>query len=247
MIDLSRIDQSTLREKPYQWALIDRVFSTKDAQRLTRSYPHDHFKTVDGYDGEKGYKYEVRSLIGMGAVEPSHSLGLSPVWRRLAIQLLSAEYRQAMSRLTGQDLASLPIEVNVFHFGPGDWQGPHLDLEDKIATHILYFNQGRHSDEGGFFKVLGSKNPDDVSAEIPPVVGNSVVVVRSDRSWHMVSRVAERSSTTRRSVTVTFYRPGSISTMWPPGDTTPLHFAPAHADPGPWHRLTAALGRRVRF
>ena len=33
-------------------------------------YPHDHFKSVDGYDGEKSYVYECRSLIHMGPPDP---------------------------------------------------------------------------------------------------------------------------------------------------------------------------------
>jgi hypothetical protein len=70
----------------------------------------------------------------------------------------------------------------------------------------------------------------DVSAEIPPVVGNSAVLVRSETSWHAVSRVVDDSSTSRRSVTVTFYKPGSVSTMWPPGEEPALHrYAPAVA------------------
>ena len=40
---------------------------------------------------------------------------------------------------------------------------------------------------------------------------------------HAVSRVVDGSETSRRSVTVTFYKPGSVSTMWPPGEEPALH------------------------
>jgi hypothetical protein len=63
----------------------------------------------------------------------------------------------------------------------------------------------------------------DVVAEILPVVGNSSVIVRSDHSWHCVSPVTNGCRTSRRSMNVIFYRPGAVSTMWPPGDETPLH------------------------
>jgi hypothetical protein len=63
----------------------------------------------------------------------------------------------------------------------------------------------------------------DVVKVVPPVVGNSAVLVRSENSWHAVSRVRDGCRTSRRSLTVTFYRPGSPSTMWPEGDETPLH------------------------
>ena len=72
---------------------------------------------MTGYDGEKGYQYEARSLIAMGATSPAHAQSLSPAWRQLAEDLLSVEYREAMSHLTGIDLTPLPIEANVFHYG----------------------------------------------------------------------------------------------------------------------------------
>jgi hypothetical protein len=77
--------------------------------------------------------------------------------------------------------------------------------------------------------------------------------VRSDNSWHAVSPVVRDSPISRRSVTVTFYRPGSLSSMWPAGDTTPLHRygeAGPKAEPDPpvtadtrwWRRLMPRSG-----
>ena len=57
---------------------------------------------------------------------------------------------------------------------------------------------------------------------IRPVVGNSAVIVRSDDSWHAVDPVVADGRLSRRSVTVTFHAPGSVSSMWPRGDPSPL-------------------------
>ena len=223
MIDLSRLEPNLLSTEPYRWAFIDRLFSNQDAQGLASTFPCDHFKTVGGYDGEKGYQYEARSLAMMGATGASHREALSPHWQRLAQQLLSQQYREAMSSLTGVNLMTLPIEINVFHYGRSAWLGPHVDLEDKLVTHVLYFNEEWNESDGGCLTVLRSGNINDAVKVIPPVIGNSVVLVRSSNSWHAVTRVREQCRISRRSLTLTFYRPGSVSTMWPPGDTTPLH------------------------
>src|SRR5262249_6988027 len=53
------------------------------------------------------------------------------------------------------------------------------------------------------------------------------------------------SSTSRRSMTVTFYRPGSISTMWPPGDAASLHSYPAGDDIGGYSTRFKTLFRRL--
>ncbi len=251
MLDLTRIAESSLATEPYTWAPIDGLFAAKAAAELVATYPRDHFKTVRGHDGEKEFLYESRALVDMGG-GTAHPAELSPAWRELAGDLQSPEYRAAMSLLTGYDLSAAPIEANLFHYGPGACLGPHLDLPDKRITHVLYFNGRWDAAEGGCLNVLRSGNPEDVAAEILPLIGNSVVLVRSDRSWHAVRHVAADCRRSRRSVTVTFYRPGAVSTMWPPGDTTPLHryeapdgAADASPKPSAWARLRrAASGGR---
>lgn len=223
MINLSRIAQHKLETQPYQWAMIDKLFSPADSAALVTTYPHDQFKTVAGYDGEKGYEYESRALVHMGSNQTANPENLSSVWRQLAEDLVSPAYRQAMSKLTGIDLTAVAIEINVFHYGAGSWLGPHLDLKDKIVTHVLYFNDEWNAEDGGCLTILRSSEMSDVAAVIQPVIGNSAVLVRSEKSWHAVSRVVADCHRSRRSMTVTFSCDDSISTMWPPGDQTPLH------------------------
>jgi SM-20-related protein len=223
MIDLRQFARRTLQTQPYEWAAVSDLFSRRDGAALAESFPGDHFKTVKDDDGEKEYEYEARELIAMGEATLSHSEDLSPAWIALAHDFLSSEYRVALSLLTGHDLRSAPMEVNVFHYGPRARLGPHADLEDKVATHVLYFNESWDREDGGCLTILRSADPADVAAEILPVIGNSAVLVRSERSWHAVPQVVNNCNSSRRSLTATFYRPGSISTMWPPGDKTALH------------------------
>lgn len=250
MINWSQITQGRLETEPYRWAVIDGLFSPKDAADLAATYPRDHFKTLSARGGEKDYDYDARNLIGMGAGTASYPEELSDAWRSFANDLLSPEYRSAMSLLIGRDLSDAPLEVNVFHFGPGASLGPHPDLSDKVVTHVFYFNESWNKGDGGCLSILRSPDAADIVEEVAPVVGNSAVIVRSDNSWHAVSPVVRDSPVSRRSVTVTFYRPGSLSSMWPAGDTTPLHRyegTEPKAEPGQpeksgvrwWRRLTS--------
>jgi hypothetical protein len=223
LMNLACIRHHRLETDPYRWAAINNLFNADDAARLAATYPCDHFKLVAAYGSERQWEYEARALIGMGANVISFPDDLSDAWRALAGDLLSPEYRAAMTDLTGCDLTHAPMEANVFHYGPGNSLSAHRDLPEKLVTQVLYFNRSWDRANGGCLQILRSSDPADVVAEIPPIVGYSSVVVRSENSWHAVSRVANDSATSRRSVTVTFYRPGSVSTMWPPGDTTPLH------------------------
>jgi len=253
VIDLTRIESGTLATQPYEWAFIDSLFSPANAAALSTSFPRDSYKTVTGYDGEKGYAYEARALIHMGAGAPAHATALSSVWRQLAEDLLAPGYRAALARLLRRDLGSLPMEVNVFRYPPRAWLGPHVDLKDKLITHVFYFNDAWHEGQGGCLNVLRSPDMADAAATVAPLVGHSALLVRSEHSWHAVSPVADSCSQSRLSMTVTFYRPGSVSTMWPPGDPTPLHSCDGAASWGGsqrrapfWASLRPRIAARLR-
>ena len=143
MIDLTRIERSTLSTEPYEWAFIGDLFAPQNAAALVESYPRACFKTVKGYDQEKGYEYEARALVPMGGEAASHADGLSPAWRRLADDLLSHDYRAALTRLTGRDLTPLQMEANIFHYGAGAWLGPHVDLKERWSRTFLLQDEGR--------------------------------------------------------------------------------------------------------
>jgi SM-20-related protein len=223
MIDLNRIRQQQLESDPYQWAVIDRIFTAEDAALLSVTFPYDQFKRHSYYGGDKDSDYEARALIAMGERSISAPEKLSRAWRALANDFLSTAYRAAMSSLTGIDLASVPLEVNVFNYPPGGLLGAHADLPDKIVTQTIYFNRSWSDEDGGCLNILRSSDHGDIVRKVSPLVGNSAVLVRSEKSWHAVSPVAKGCRRSRRSLTATFYRPGSVSTLWPPGETTTLH------------------------
>jgi Rps23 Pro-64 3,4-dihydroxylase Tpa1-like proline 4-hydroxylase len=246
MLDLTRIRSTKLETAPYSWAQISGLFAPADAAELAATYPRDSFKTLSNRGGEKDYEYEARSLIRLGNDFVSHPKELSEAWLKLAADLLSPDYRAAMSELTSCDLSASPLEVNVFHYGPGASLGPHPDLADKMVTHILYFNRVWNQADGGCLQILRSRNAGDIETEVLPMVGNSAVLVRSDHSWHAVSRVVDGCNRSRRSVTVTLYRPGSTSSMWPDGDTTPLHRYESTPDDGDETPSARSWAQRIR-
>ena len=207
MINFAEISRKKLRDQPFAWAEIGNLYSPADATALASSFPGDNFKTIEAYGGEKSYFYEARALIGMGADSISNPEQLSDAWLELANDLLSDTYRKVMSSLTGLDLNTGQMEVNVFHYGPGAHLGPHRDLPEKIATHVFYFNNEWKLEDGGCLAILNSSDPTHVAAQVLPIVGNSAAFIRSEHSWHEATRVRHGCKQSRRSMTVTFYPP----------------------------------------
>ena len=89
MIDLNRISRQHLETEPYRWAAIHGLFSRRDAAALAATFPHDQFKRLSHYGGDKDSEYEARELIGMGEQSISGSEKLSNAWRVLANDFLS--------------------------------------------------------------------------------------------------------------------------------------------------------------
>jgi Rps23 Pro-64 3,4-dihydroxylase Tpa1-like proline 4-hydroxylase len=203
-----------MRQEPFRWGFAKNVFSAKYLTDMATGFPKDNFKEVAGYDGEKDYLYRARSLVHMGADQVTHREQLSPCWQRFADEVMSAKFRSMFSNLIQVELAEAVLEVNVTEYSAGAHLGPHLDLREKIATAVFYFNSDWDASQGGALHILGSKNIEDAAGVIPPIVGNAAILVRSDRSWHAVPKLQEGVMSSRRSVNVIFHLPGSKSTMW---------------------------------
>lgn len=217
VLRLDALSAAVLERAPYDHAVVTGLFEPAVAQALAATFPADHYRIVSG-GAEKLYRYDARPLVAFGRDEVLYAENLSPQWRTLAEELASSDYREALGRLSGLDLSDAPFEANVFQYGPRSLLEPHCDLEDKLVTHVLYFNDAWNPADGGCLRVLRSSNTDDYVKEVQPLVGSSVVLVRSDRSWHAVPAVRTGISHSRRSLTATFYRPGAKSTLFADGE-----------------------------
>ncbi|WP_200935077.1 2OG-Fe(II) oxygenase [Brevundimonas sp. Leaf363] len=230
VLNFDSLAATELQHEPFDWAFANRLYTAEDAEVLARTYPVDHYKSVARLSGgEKSYTYEARPLIHIDSTDVAFEDHLSDTWRQLARDLASPAYRTAMSRLTGLDLSTAPMEAYVCHFGPGAWLGPHADLKTKILTHVFYFNSEWRAEDGGCLHVLRTKNEDDKVDTVLPLVGNSSIIMRSDTSWHSVSKVESGATESRRSMNVIFYNGDQPSSMWPDGETPSFHDYPPPA------------------
>ena len=219
LLDFRQLLAATLCENPWEFVEVRDLFPPAVLRSLAEHCPTDHFRRVVGYGGEKDYSYDSREVVPFGKNAVSHASLLHPLWRALAADLLSPQYRSAMSLLSGLDLTGAALEVNLLNYQAGDLLGPHVDLPEKLVTHDIFVTADWPQSDGGCLRILRSPDQNDVHAELLPEVGNSVVLKRSDHSWHSATRVSDTAVRSRRVLTATFYQPGSISHMWPQGES----------------------------
>lgn len=189
VLDVNVLAGAELYDTPYLWAAPRNVIDPVAGRELSRTFPSDGFtESVTGeprLDG-KTYRITTRSLIVGGCTEAG---GLPPIWRQLLEELAAPEYRDALQRLTSVDLAAAQLDVSMWRYSGGCWLSPHPDKAEKLVSHVLYFNENWEAAWGGTFRVLGSADPDNIVAEINPVLSQSVVLVTSPTSWHCVPEV----------------------------------------------------------
>jgi GT2 family glycosyltransferase len=214
VLDVEGLRSSRLRSVPFQWARLESAVTAGHAAALSASFPTEGFWLIEDHDGEKSYAYAARPLITLGAREPVTAPDLDPVWHRLGEDLLGEEYRSALSALIGQSLDEAVMEASIWRWGAGHYLGPHRDMPEKIVTQVIYLSDGWRREWGGTLCILRSPDERDVHTEVMPDTGSSTILVRSDDSWHAVTRITEGAPAPRRNLIVTWYRPGTGSPVW---------------------------------
>jgi Polysaccharide pyruvyl transferase/2OG-Fe(II) oxygenase superfamily len=214
MIDLQAFASTPIRSDPFQWALVEQAIPPADAELLLAEFPAEDFWVISDDDGEKSYTYAARPLVTIGSDRPAALSLPSPAWDQLAQSLLSPEHRATLSDLIGRSLDDALMEASVWRWDAGMQLGPHLDMASKIVTQVFYLSSRWDPTWGGCLRILGSRDPDDIVAELPPTNGSASVLVRSESSWHSVAPVGDGAPEPRRSVIVTWFEPGSTSPVW---------------------------------
>ena len=188
LINLEAVATMNINNIPFIWGVVEQTLvNTEIAIALQESFPTEGFKNIEQLDGLKKYL-----LCGATLARKEQVNVNSELWIRLIKEIQSTAYRQAIETCTGLSLKGLSIEVTAWRQRLGGFIGPHTDKQDKVITHLIYFsNPIWSSDMGGCLRILNTCNLDDVYCEIPPWLGYSVILVRSDNSWHGYRKILD--------------------------------------------------------
>ncbi len=205
MIRYESIATQVLHSEPYTWGVVQDVIPPSIHAQLADEFPDRGYKHLRRQAGsDKRYEAWFRSVR-----ETSHSAadvqGMTPLWMQLIADISSEPYRAAVSQASGLDLTDHRLEISLWRYSGSHFLSPHTDIHSKRVTHLIYFNDGWDRTWGGCLRILNSTDVNDVAEEIPPSFAESVLLVRSDRSWHAVSQVAVDRNEVRRVLQISFW------------------------------------------
>jgi hypothetical protein len=194
--------QRPAHQSPYRWLSTEpgEMLSDEWARVLVEGFPVERFARRDAsgrVDGKR-YRNASRTLVEGDAVL-DHDL--PEAWRDLVAALLTLEYRESVASLLNQEVAG-SLELRLVRHDPGDWLGPHTDREDKLFSHILYFNDGWQEEWGGCLEILLGDDPAAVAGRVVPRLGASALLAQASNSWHQVTPVRGTLMRSRQSLLI---------------------------------------------
>lgn len=190
VLDFDAVANASLRTEPFEWARLEATFVSREiAEDLRATFPTDFYGTKRRRLGESstygGHHLHGRGLVTRGTGQTFEPSSLSPSWLQLVDDLMSDEYLAAMEALTGIDLTGTLRELICFRQPKGGFLDPHPDNPEKPVSHVIYFSDPTWSeDDGGCLGILRSRDAADIAEVVEPRLDRSVVLVRSDSSWH---------------------------------------------------------------
>jgi len=228
MINLQSLENGKLKYDPYENAFVDEFIPYDIMEELRVTFPKDNFryftrqKELDDFYTSKGFedKHYVmcgRPLVRAGEQDIYLPENIPPIWREFGKDLLTDEYKVAMSKLTGLDLRNCAVQVDLWRYHPGCYTAPHTDDPCKSVSQILYFVKEWKPEWGGIGRMHDFSKEDHISIETLPSMTVSPVFIRSDVSYHSISQIEPDVPEARKVVDIVFYntlplpkRPGCV-------------------------------------
>lgn len=212
MLNLDAIRNGVMEEYPYRWILFDNLIPKPQLEELNNTFPpikifpqrekpaqrpsivvYDETLELVSNRTKKRTYYDVNKL--------------SNTWQTLIQELHSPSYRKSLAELTGLNLDNNLIRITLSRVDK-IVNHPHPDGSKISLTHVFYLSDEDWNIEwGGCLQILLNEQLESVFREIPPRNGNSVILIRSDNSWHNVSPILPHVSQHRMGIGVRFFNP----------------------------------------
>lgn len=183
MINLEVINKAKLETSPFTHAEINNIIAKDVAKKLITELPNNNEKSsIRRWGSDKVYRVKNNIVYDL----KTGALPTTKLWSDLINSLSGKEYKLAVERLLNLDLSDSVQEITFKRYFHGDHISAHTDRNFSIATHLFFFNEEWESDWGGCLQLLD--NDLKVEKNLLPLSSNSLLFIRSDSSWHCVSK-----------------------------------------------------------
>src|SRR3569623_1315948 len=111
-------------------------------------------------------------------------MSVDGAFAKLIKEIEEPEFTSAVSHSLGMDLSPYPRLITIRKISSAHEGNIHCDSESKIATLLIYMNEGWLSPDGRFRVLRNQHDFNDYAAEASPEMGSFVAFRRANHSWH---------------------------------------------------------------
>ena len=129
-------------------------------------------------------------------------------WKKLVCLINDPDYQNSIYKNLNIDCSNLKKEIILNEYKSGDFISAHTDRKPKILTHLIYLSDLSEADKGGELEIIDQSGK--VDHFITPKEGKDIFLIRSDNSWHAVSKITAEK--VRRSIQIVFWEDTPINT-----------------------------------
>jgi hypothetical protein len=162
IIDHDAIRRANVQHEPYDYVMGKGALRSEWIDALRDSFPD----------------------IKVTGFHPLSQMNVEGAFARLIREIESQDFTAAVSDTLGVDLRPYPTLVTIRKISAAHEGRIHCDSESKIATLLIYMNEGWLSPEGRFRVLRNEHDFNDYAAEASPEMGAYVAFRRADNSWH---------------------------------------------------------------
>jgi len=162
IIDYHAIRAATVHHAPYDWMTGNGALRGDWIPALRESFPD----------------------IKVTGFHPLSQMKVEGAFSKLVAEIEGTEFAAAISGALGIDLTPYPRLITIRRISAAHEGNIHCDSESKIATLLIYMNEGWLSPEGRFRVLRSNRDFNDYAAEVSPEMGSFVAFRRADHSWH---------------------------------------------------------------
>jgi len=122
--------------------------------------------------------------IKLTGFHPLSQMRIEGAFSELIHEIGGPRFAEAVSEGLGVDLRPYPQLITIRKISAAHEGRIHCDSESKIATLLIYMNEGWLSPEGRFRVLRNDRDFNDFVTEVSPEMGSFVAFRRDDHSWH---------------------------------------------------------------
>ncbi len=162
LINTDVLERADLQTEPYPYLIADGFVKEAALEGVQQSFPDI---TISGF-------------------QPSHDMVLDGAFAALIDELGSDAFASLLGKKMGLPLVDHPRFISIRKISAAHEGRIHCDSKSKIASMLLYLNDGWSSPDGRLRVLRREDSFDDYVAEIDPLSGTIFAFQRCDNSWH---------------------------------------------------------------